>query len=213
MPFKRTLIASALMLLSMVCLKFMSHVEDIKLKKPFSTFPKKIGDWVGTEEFFDKRIYDILGVDDSFVCNYKASDGGQINLYIGFYRSQREGDLIHSPKHCMPGAGWNIVGTSLEELLVPNHNPEKVESIKLLLQKGVQKQVALYWFQSRGRFIASEYMQKIYLVIDSITKHRTDGSFVRLVAPVASGDEENTVECLKRFAKLIIPILQRYIPS
>jgi len=190
----------------------MSHVEDIKPNEPFSTFPKQIGQWIGKEEYLDEEIYDILGVDDSFLCNYKTSDGRQVHLYIGFYRSQREGDLIHSPKNCMPGAGWSIIGTSLEELIIPNHNPEKIRLIKLLLQKGAQRQVVLYWFQSRGRFIASEYMQKIYLVIDSIVKHRTDGSFVRLIAPVVGGNEEKTVKDLKRFAKLLIPVLQEYIP-
>ncbi len=197
----------------MVCLKYLSHGEDIKLNKPFSTFPKQIGEWAGKEEHFDEKIYDVLGVDDSFLSNYHTSDGRQVHLYIGFYQSQREGDLIHSPKHCMPGAGWNIIGTSIEELIVPNHNPEKIKMIKLLLEKGAQRQVVLYWFQSRGRFIASEYMQKIYLVIDSIMKHRTDGSFVRLIAPVVADNEEKSVKDLKGFAKLLIPILQEYIPS
>ena len=213
MPFKRTITASVLMILTMVCLRYMSHVEDIKPNQPFSTFPKQIGEWTGKEEHFDEEIYGILGVDDSFLCNYKTSDGRQVHLYIGFYQSQQEGDLIHSPKHCMPGSGWGITGTSIEELIIPNHNPEKIRLIKLLLQKGAQRQVVLYWFQSRGRFIASEYMQKIYLVIDSIVKHRTDGSFVRLIAPVVGDNEEKTAKDLKSFAKLLIPILQEYIPG
>ena len=213
MPFKRTITASVLMILTMVCLRYMSHVEDIKPNQPFSTFPKQIGEWTGKEEHFDEEIYGILGVDDSFLCNYKTSDGRQVHLYIGFYQSQQEGDLIHSPKHCMPGSGWGITGTAMEELIIPNHNPEKIKLIKLLLQKGAQRQVVLYWFQSRGRFIASEYMQKIYLVIDSIVKHRTDGSFVRLIAPVVGDNEEKTAKDLKSFAKLLIPILQEYIPG
>ena len=201
------------MILTMVCLKYLSHGENTQLNRPFSTFPKQIGEWVGKEDHFDKRIYDVVGVDDSLLCSYTTSDGRQGHLYIGFYRSQREGDLIHSPKHCMPGAGWNIIQVSLEELIIPNHNPGRIKLIKLVLKKGAQRQVVLYWFQSRGRFISSEYMQKIYLVIDSIIKHRTDGSFVRLIAPVINGDEEKTVKDLKDFAKLLIPILQEYIPS
>ena len=201
------------MILTMACLRYMSHVEDIKPNKSFSTFPKQIGEWVGKEEHFDKGIYDVVGVDDSFLCNYTTSDGRQVQLYIGFYRSQREGDLIHSPKHCMPGAGWNIIRTSLEELIIPNHNPGRIKLIKLILEKGAQRQIVLYWFQSRGRFIASEYLQKTYLVIDSIIKHRTDGSFVRLIAPVINGDEEKTLGNMKDFAKLLLPILPEYIPS
>ena len=113
----------------------------------------------------------------------------------------------------MPGAGWNIISTSLEESILPETKQGKIKMIKLILQKGSQRQVVLYWFQSRGRFIASEYMQKIYLVIDSITRQRTDGSFVRLIAPVIGGNEEQTLKYMKNFSKILIPILQEYIPS
>jgi len=197
----------------MICLRYISHGEDIQPNKPFSSFPTKIGEWVGKEERFDEKVYDILGVDDSIMCSYTRSDGRQVQLYVGFYQSQREGDLIHSPKNCMPGAGWNITLTSLEELIIPDTNPDKIKMIKLLLEKGGQRQIVLYWFQSRGRFISSEYIQKLYLVIDSIIRHRTDGSFVRLIAPVTDGDEEKTLKCLKDFARVLIPILQEYIPS
>ena len=201
------------MILTVFCLGYVSNVEDIQPNKPFSTFPKKIGEWVGDEQRFDKRVYDVLGVDDSILANYLTLDGRQVQLYVGFYQSQREGDLIHSPKNCMPGAGWKIIAASIEDLVVSKHNPENINLIKLVLQKGVQRQIVLYWFQSRGRIIASEYSKLIYLVIDSITRHRTDGSFVRLIAPVVGEDEERTLKDLKDFAKLLMPVLQEYIPS
>ena len=213
MPFKRTISVSVLMILAAVCTRYVSHVENIHMINPLSSFPKRIGEWVGKEEHFDQEIYDILGVDDSLLCRYRGSRGQQVQLYVGFYGNQREGNLIHSPKHCMPGSGWNIIVTSLEELIVPNANPSKITVTKLILEKGAQRQIVLYWFQSRGRFIASEYMQKIYLVIDSVAKQRTDGCFLRLIAPVLDGDEERALRGLKDFAKVIIPILQGYIPS
>ncbi len=55
-------------------------------------------------------------------------------------------------------------------------------------------------------------MQKIYLVWDAVTRNRTDGSFVRLIAPVV-GSEEQTLATLKNFARKVFPILQEYIPS
>ena len=213
MSFKHTLTASTLMLLTMLFLNYLSHSEDIHLNKSFSTFPKQIGEWVGKEERFDEKVYDILGVDDSYLSSYRRSDGRQVQFYIGFYQSQRQGDLIHSPKHCMPGAGWNIIKSHIEELIIPNTNPGKIKTIKLILQKGAQKQVVLYWFQSRGRIIDSEYMQKIYLVIDSIVRHRTDGSFVRLITPVSNDDEDKALNTLKDFAVQLMPILNEYIPS
>ena len=201
------------MILSAVFLNFINHSEDVHPNKPFSTFPKEIGEWKGIEQRFDSKIYEILGVDDSFLATYRNPNGVQVQLYIGFYQSQREGDLIHSPKNCMPGAGWKIIDSSIEELDVSTADYETVETIRFKLKNGIHEQAVLYWFQSRGRIISSEYLQKIYLVIDSITRQRTDGSFIRLIAPIQNGDEEKTLLYLKDFAKLIFPILTEYIPA
>jgi EpsI family protein len=213
MSFKRTIIASGLMLLTMLSVAYFKRVEDVPLKKPFAQFPMQIGEWVGAEEHFDDKVYEVLGVDDSILGNYRTADGRRVQLYVGFYQSQREGDLIHSPRNCMPGAGWNIVESAIEELDDPGNAPSKVGVNKLILQKGSEKQMVLYWYQSQGRFVASEYMQKVYLVTDSITRHRTDGSFVRLIAPVRDGDEESALKTIKGFAHSLVPVLHEFIPS
>lgn len=185
----------------------------MQAKKKFSTFPKQVGAWIGKESFFEQKIYDKLGVDDSVLISYKSNDTREVQLYVGYYESQREGDLIHSPKNCMPGSGWNITDTSLEEIIIPGNKTKKIKAIKLILEKGINRQVVLYWFQSRGRFIASEYWQKIYLVWDAIFKNRTDGSFVRLIAPVNDKGVESATDYLKSFAVAVIPILNEYIPG
>ena len=213
MSVKHTVIASAVMLLTMALLYMISQTENIYPNKPFSTFPKQIGQWSGQEQFFKDKIYAALGVDDSFLARYRSPDDRLVQLYVGFYQSQREGDLIHSPKNCMPGAGWNIVQTAIEIVDGFDTAPNERELIKLVLQKGAQKQIVLYWFQSRGRIIASEYMQKIYLVWDAITRQRTDGSFVRLIAPVQKGDADSALEDLINFARLLDPVLNAYLPS
>ncbi len=212
MRLKQTLVASAVMLASALLMQYATHSENVPPSRPLSEFPLRIGSWVGNPERFDERVYQVLGVDDTVLATYQNPVGAWVQLYVGFYRSQREGDLIHSPKNCMPGGGWNIVDTSVEPVAVPSRD-EPIEAAKLILEKGGRRQVVLYWFQSRGRFIASEYLQRIYLVIDSITRHRTDGSFVRLIAPVDPRGEEPTLNTLKSFAAEIVPILETYLPS
>jgi EpsI family protein len=120
MTLKHTLIASSIIIFTAIFLNYVNHGENVQPNKPFSTFPKQIGEWKGVEDRFDQKIYDLLGVDDSYLATYRNSSGGPVQLYIGFYQSQREGDLIHSPKNCMPGAGWKIVSSSIEELDVSN---------------------------------------------------------------------------------------------
>jgi len=201
-------------LFTAVFLNFIHKTEDVNLQKPLSSFPTRIAGWVGKADRFDDEIYKVLGVDDSFLANYQTADGRQVNLYIGFYESQRQGEIIHSPKNCMPGAGWNIVDVS-NTTLIPSDktNPRGIKVNQFVLQNGTQKSVVLYWFHSRGRIITSEYMQKIYLVLDSIMYHRTDGSFIRLMSTVSEDGVEETKQRLKNFAESIFPTLQEFIPS
>lgn len=213
MKYRQTFVIAAIFSVTMILLGMINQSEQVLPNKEFSTFPMEISGWHGKKSGFAAEIYDVLGVDDSILANYTDTQGNLVQLYVGFYQSQKEGDLIHSPKNCMPGAGWNITDTIIETIQVRSGETSKpIKVIKLMLRKGSEKQVVLYWFQSRGRIIASEYMQKIWLVIDSVTKRRTDGSFVRLISPVLK-DEKQALENLKAFARDLYPFLEEYIPS
>ena len=212
MKWTHTAAAAALMVLGMVFTQYVGGAEDIQPNKPFETFPRRVGDWEGRVDRFEQEIYDILGVDDSFLANYRTPEGRPVQLYIGFYQSQRKGETIHSPKNCMPGAGWKIVETEIIPIR-PEGSSEDVRIIRLVLENRGQKQAMLYWFHSRGRVVSSEYWEKIYLVMDSIFRRRTDGSFVRLIAPVSGDDDAPAFRDLKEFAERMMPILNEYIPS
>jgi EpsI family protein len=194
-------------------LRFVHSSENVLPNKPLSNFPTRIDEWSGNEQRFDQKIYEVLGVDDSYLATYSTPDGKEVQLYIGFYRSQKEGDIIHSPKNCMPGAGWKIVKSSIEVLDVPETVYKKFKVIKLTTKNGIHEQMVLYWYQSRGRVISSEYMQKIYLVADSVFRNRTDGSFVRLITQIHHGEEKQASQILKSFASKIFPILIDFLPS
>ena len=211
MSLARTLIVVVILLATAWATQVLSRSEAIEPKRSFDQFPLKTGDWKGIRSGLDSRIYSILGVEDYILADYHNSEGRTVNFYVGFYQSQKEGDLIHSPKNCMPGAGWNIMETAPEYLLFKGDEAPSTVT-RLLLKKGADRQIVLYWFQSRGRIIASEYMQKVWLVFDAITRNRTDGSFVRLITPV-TGSEAATLEVLKKFAREIKPHLDNYIPS
>ena len=183
--------------------------KDIPLQKPFNTFPTQIGKWEGVETHFNQKVYDILGVDDSLLMDYKSDVSKiPINLYIGYYKSQRKGDLIHSPQNCMPGAGWNITQDTIQSLGLN----ENLKTTKLLIQKGDQKSITLYWFQTGGQYISNEYMQKLALIWNAFLHRRTDGAFIRLIAPIGEEGEVYSLNELNQFATDLIPILNTYLP-
>ena len=210
MSFIRTAVIVIIFLATAGLTRFVTQSELIQPNQSFEDFPLAIGKWKGMRSSLDERIYNILGVEDYIMADYRDLSGRGINLYVGFYQSQSQGDIIHSPKNCLPGAGWKIVDAR-EETLRFNKTEGPSTVARLLLKKGEASQVVLYWYQSRGRIISSEYWQKIWLVLDSITKHRTDGSFIRLIAPVLESEERTLAE-LKAFSIELKPHLDEYIP-
>jgi EpsI family protein len=187
---------------------------DISLhRKSLAEFPKELGDWaVVSEHKIEGRSMEILQVDDYITRDYRNSKGEVIGLYIGYFKSQREGKGIHSPRQCLPGAGWAPVNTAVYRMAVPGHNPETVPVNKYVVKKGLDRQLYLFWYHGRGRIYASEYWNKIYLIWDGLTKKRTDGALVRVNNPVI-GNTEDALKIQSDFIKLFFPLLKEYIPD
>jgi len=59
---------------------------------------------------------------------------------------------------------------------------------KYLIQNGEQKELLVYWYQGRGRAVASEYWGKIYTVVDSVLIRRSDGAMVRVIVPIEKSE-------------------------
>ncbi|HXW06867.1 MAG TPA: EpsI family protein [Vicinamibacterales bacterium] len=131
-----------------------------------------------------------------------------VSVYIGYYHSQRQGDAIHSPQNCLPGAGWRAVGSGLATVTA---NGAAVRVNEYVIAKGLERQVVLYWYQGRGRVVANEYTNKALLMLDAARLGRTNGGLVRLIAPVLT-----TVDAartgLTDFAAALLPHLGDYLP-
>ena len=207
-----TSIVITMMLATSIATVNFNDVRDQPILRSLDDFPMQIGHWVGKKDKFADAIYETLGVDDSLLAHYYFENKQVVELYIGFYKSQRKGDLIHSPKNCMPGSGWNIVAIEPQEISLQGYQGKSVRVNKVILKNRQNTQMMFYWFQSRGRVITSEYAQKIYLVLDSITKHRTDGSFIRLISPVTAQNEQQAAKLLIQFSEQLFPLLNQYIP-
>lgn len=173
-------------------------------------FPLSIDEWRGVDAApLDLDTMRVLGVDD-YVLRAYAAGAHEVGLYIGYYRSQRQGDAIHSPMNCLPGAGW--VPVEAGRLRLASAGGAEVN--RYLIQKGEDRQVALYWYQGRGRTVASEYWSKAFLVWDAARRNRTDGALVRVLSPVARGDSPDAAERrAEAFAGLIFPKLASFIPE
>jgi len=187
---------------------------DISLpRKSLADFPKTLGNWTAVSDHkIEGRSMDILQVDDYFMRDYRNSRGEIIGLYIGYFKTQREGKSIHSPRQCLPGAGWRPDNIEIYEIRISNHNPETISVNKVLVGKGSDRQLFLFWYHGRSRAYASEYWNKIYLIWDGLTKKRTDGALIRVNNPILKNTED-ALQTQNEFIKLFIPLLKEYIPD
>lgn len=215
----RTFIVAILMLFGAMYLAYGNRQEQIPPRESLATFPLLIAKWRGEDlPDFDPKIIAVLGVDEYLNRYYRNQSGPPVSLYIGYYQSQRQGDTIHSPLNCLPGAGWQPVAHSRIRLSTfesaDSTFTEPIEINRLIISKGLDRQIVLYWYQSPNRVVASEYLGKIYTVLDAIQHNRTDAALIRIISPISSTDtEQDSERAAVEFAQTIFPFLVRYLPS
>jgi EpsI family protein len=189
--------------------------EVVPLREPLANLTNHIGRWQGQEApKFDEKVIAILGVEDLINRFYVAPGEPGISLYVGYYQSQREGDTIHSPMNCLPGSGWQPVSADHLAVTVPERASPIVIN-RILIRKGADRQVVLYWYQSHGRVVASEYWSKAYMVYDAVRSHRSDAAMIRIMSPVLPS-EDGTAPAEQRvteFVRDLFPHLERHLPS
>ena len=136
-----------------------------------------------------------------------------VDLYVAWYSSQRAGRSVHSPRTCLPGGGWRIVEFDQVEVPGVEAAGQPLRVNRVVMGMGTSKQLVYYWFQQRGRIVTNEYLAKWYLFWDSLTRRRSDGALVRLVVPLADGEQTSNADAdLAQFAAELAPVLERYVP-
>jgi exosortase D (VPLPA-CTERM-specific) len=182
--------------------------EIIPERSRFVTFPAAIGDWHGHASLLEPQVEHGLALEDYILSDYSKPDGKVVNLYVAYYASQRSGESPHSPLVCIPGDGWSI--TKLERTSYGAEQPLN----RAIIERNGSKQLVYYWYEERGRRIASEYWSKWYLLSDAITKNRSDGALVRLITTILPSELERDADNrLRLFMHDLRPSLSGYLPS
>ncbi len=210
----RTLILLSCFLGAYVLLQGVSGVNRTPILQPLNQFPKELGTWKEVQSSKSSAaVIAMLGVDDYINYNYRDAKGRQINFYAAYYESVGTGGGYHSPKNCLPGGGWGISSVKEVQISPLDGSGKPVSVTEMIIRNRDEYQVVYYWYQNRGRIIASEYWEKIYLVLDAIFKKRRDGSFIRIMAFAPDGNISAAEEELNEFSSLALAELRRFIPG
>jgi EpsI family protein len=214
---KRVVFVVATLVVAFAAVMRADRRESAPPRTTFATFPMQLGNWRGIEQPpLAPDVLAVLGVTDYITRVYVSPDQKAVGLYSGYWNSQRQGDTIHSPLNCLPGAGWEPVQHSIMTLPDPRAAGSSITVNRVLIQKGLDRQLVLYWYQSHDRIVASEYWGKVYLVSDAVLLNRTDGALVRVTARV-NGDGPDAIPSAETvavdFVKTLLPALHGYLPS
>lgn len=208
----RTVYLLVILLAGAVAMNWFQQRSELSVqRKALSEMPVDIGEWrsKGNSMRFDEATEKVLRADD-YIMRYYFSPQTWINFYVGYYGSQRTGSTYHSPLNCLPGGGWEMKEPATVE--VRNPSGGSFTANYYLVQRGKERQILVYWYQGRGRRNASEYTDKIYTTIDAMAKNRSDGSFVRIMAPEGA-DRQKSLEYLLDFASKVSEELEPFVPN
>jgi EpsI family protein len=181
------------------------------MQASLEALPMTVGEWSGVPAGeLSEETLSVLGA-DSYVERIYTSDSESVpvGLFVGFYGRQRQGDTIHSPLNCLPGSGWTTLARARVSVPVGS---SPIEVNRLLVGKGYERYEVLYWYESRGRAVASEYTNKMLLVADAVRFNRSDGAIVRVMAPVRQSPER-AARAATQFVQAIYPSLRAHLPA
>jgi len=203
----------AAMLLGLTAFVLRDRKEIIPEHRPLDSFPSQLGAWTGSDREIDPETRDKLGAGEFLLREYspQVDTEPEVNLYIAYFPTQRSGDTIHSPKNCLPGAGWLPVENERVTLSLPGHAPFPAN--RYVVTNGESRVLVLYWYWAHDRGVASEYWAKYYLVADAIRMNRSDGALVRIMASMNPGETSAAAQRrIMPFCSRVVPLLDDYIP-
>ena len=202
-----------LLLLTILGLRFASHGRAIAPASNLAAFPATLAGWSGESlPELTEREEQALAADEYLLRQYHDRSGASVVLFLAYYRSQRSGDALHSPKNCLPGAGWQPVSSGAVRIPNAASPGTSFEANHYAIEKNGVKQDVLYWYQAHGRIFASEYLGKLYLAWDGITKGRTDGALVRITAVRTPGSDQS-LKNVTSFANELTAVLPQFLPN
>lgn len=215
-PIIRAVVLCAMMFGTTAVLANARKTEVAVTRQSFSQFPMNIGPWRAVNDPpIEEDVLKVLGVDDYLSRVYYRPNNEAAGLYMGFYGSQRQGDTIHSPQNCLPGAGWEPISEGRLTMDNVDGAGRSITINRYVIQKGLDRMLVLYWYQGRGRVVASEYMSRALLIRDAVVTNRTDGSLVRVIVPGklgGDGDMKAEEALAQEFVRVIFPSLDSYLP-
>lgn len=189
------------------------RVQPLALTTSLDNLPRVIDSLPGEDLIVSEDEQRVAGMTSYVLRRHAAgpTDSMGFSVYVGYYDEQRQGKSIHSPRNCLPGAGWETVGFR-PVTLTPFGASAPVTVNRYHIVKGPAQSIVYYWYQGRGRVAHDEYRVKFELLRDAALLGRTEEALVRVVVPVGRGGIEEADSVATRVAQRLVPEVAALIP-
>ena len=186
--------------------------EPVVVKTNLKNLPMEIAGFKATEDFFSDAVYKELNADKHVYRHYRADDGTQVDLYIGYYGTAKGGRTGHNPYACLPGAGWGIID-SRKVKVTSKYYADGADINYVLARKGENYESVLHWYQSAGsKVLSTGIQQNIERFKGRIFYNRNDGAFVRVSVFTGEKGIEEANLLAKFFAEKVLDLIPNYWP-
>ncbi|UCF04177.1 MAG: EpsI family protein [bacterium] len=173
--------------------------------------PTSIGEYRSSNKHLDPASLGVLGADEAILRAYYGNEKRTFWMFLGYFSIQQENSQIHSPKHCYPGSGWNILGertTPIQPAGNGNSRPVK----ELEISNGQERRIVLYWFGTRSGVIKDEFALKWHQMKNSLLGREQSAAFMRFSTQVRPYEDSGTArDELVAFVEEIVPMIEKVL--
>ncbi len=185
--------------------------QTMALAAPLDTLPREMIGFKSADRIIGEEEQRVAGMSSYVMRQFYADSTEEFSVYVGYYERQAQGRTIHSPKNCLPGAGWEVLEATLAE--IPTSNGPVAVNRYELAREG-QRALVFYWYQGRGRVAVNEYAVKWELMRDAALHGRSEEALVRIVVNLDDDtDDAQAVQLATEVAERLIPAVYEVLPS
>jgi EpsI family protein len=188
-----------------------SHYRAATIRHPpdWDVLPYQLGEWSGRDAKFDP-MYGKDPSDTMMLRTYEGTNHKHVFVYIGFYADLPAFMEIHNPEICYPAQGWSIVSNGESDLALYRGKIHRAQ--QMLISKEDNSRLVMWWYNV-GSHPFEDRLRYVYLSLAfSSLQGRTDGSLVRLEAPLEGEEQEAARVRLERFRSDFLPSLDLALP-
>jgi EpsI family protein len=186
-----------------------SKQRAVPLTAPLAELPKHMLGYTGKDVTISADEQAVAGMSSYLMRVFESSTGVPFSVYVGYYESQTQGKTIHSPKNCLPGAGWEPISAGTAQIPFPRG---EVTVNRYLLGKDTHTALVYYWYEGRGRIAANEYLVKWNLLRDKAVRGRSEEALIRILVPF-TGPPAAADSLAVRIAQTLIPQVEARLPA